>query len=108
MNRIAGWRSSAMPPGADMVDLRPPASHSDPIITVRRTLRCVDAAKDLVRTPGRQYEYSMYLIGVADAGIRIMQMIGLTELERDARVYRRDRENCGEQTKWHERRFAAA
>ena len=50
----------------------------------------------------------MYLIGVADAGIRIMQMIGLTELERDARVYRRDHENCGEQTKWHERRFAAA
>ena len=49
-----------------------------------------------------------YLIGVADAGFRTMQTTGLTELERDARVYRRDRENCAEQTKWHERRFAAA
>lgn len=50
----------------------------------------------------------MHLIGVADAGFRTMHTTGLTELERDARVYRRDREKCAEQTKWHERRFAAA
>ena len=50
----------------------------------------------------------MYLIGVADAGFRTMQTAGLTEFERNACVYRRDRENCAEQTKWHERRFAAA
>jgi hypothetical protein len=47
-------------------------------------------------------------MGVADAGFRTMQTTGLTELERDARVYRRDRENSAEQTKWRERRFAAA
>jgi hypothetical protein len=37
-----------------------------------------------------------------------MQTTGLTEPERDERVYRRDRENCAEQAEWHERRFAAA
>ncbi len=50
----------------------------------------------------------MYLIGGADAGFRTMQTTGLTELERNARVYRHDCENCAEQTKWHERRFAAS
>jgi hypothetical protein len=37
-----------------------------------------------------------------------MQMNRLTEPERGVRVYRRDRENCAEQTGWHERGFAAA
>jgi hypothetical protein len=37
-----------------------------------------------------------------------MQTTGLTEPERDARVYRRERENYAEQGEWHARRFAAA
>ena len=34
--------------------------------------------------------------------------LGIAELERHERVYRRYRENYAEQTEWHERRFAAA